>query len=83
MTLLGHGMGGWIAAEMAVMAPSAVNRLILISAVGVRPRKGEITDIFLHGLTDRGVFPSSIPSKSPTSNYSSAANPRRKIAKRN
>ncbi|MEA2648903.1 MAG: hypothetical protein QOG61_1338 [Candidatus Binataceae bacterium] len=48
-TLLGHGMGGWIAAEMAVMAPSAVNRLILISAVGVRPRKGEITDIFLHG----------------------------------
>jgi pimeloyl-ACP methyl ester carboxylesterase len=48
-SLLGHGMGGWIAAEMAVMAPSTVDRLILISAVGVRPREGEITDIFLHG----------------------------------
>lgn len=47
--LLGHGMGGWIAAEMAVMAPSTVDRLILVSAVGVRPRAGEITDVFLHG----------------------------------
>ena len=48
-SLLGHGMGGWLAAEMAVMAPSMVDRLILISAFGVRPREGEITDIFLHG----------------------------------
>src|SRR5579863_1452632 len=48
-SLLGHGMGGWLAAEMAVMAPAAVDRLILISAFGVRPREGEITDIFLHG----------------------------------
>jgi pimeloyl-ACP methyl ester carboxylesterase len=48
-SLLGHAMGGWIAAEMAVMAPSTIDRLILISAAGVRPHKGEITDIFLHG----------------------------------
>lgn len=48
-TLLGYGMGGWIAAEMAVMDPSIVNKMVLIDAVGVRPRTGEITDIFLHG----------------------------------
>jgi pimeloyl-ACP methyl ester carboxylesterase len=49
MSLLGHGLGGWIAAEMAVMSPTTIDRLMLISAVGVRPREGEITDIFLHG----------------------------------
>lgn len=48
-SLLGHSLGGWIAAEMAVMAPARVERLILISAVGIRPQAGEITDIFLHG----------------------------------
>jgi pimeloyl-ACP methyl ester carboxylesterase len=48
-TLLGHSLGGWIAAEMAVMSPATVDRLILISPVGLRPREGEITDIFLHG----------------------------------
>ena len=47
--LLGHSLGGWIAAEMAVMSPAIVDQLILISPVGVRPREGEITDIFLHG----------------------------------
>jgi len=48
-TLLGHSMGGWIAAEVAVMSPQAVDRLVLVDAAGVRPKKGEITDIFLHG----------------------------------
>jgi pimeloyl-ACP methyl ester carboxylesterase len=47
--LLGHGIGGWLAAEIAVLAPATVDHLILISAAGVRPLEGEITDIFLHG----------------------------------
>jgi pimeloyl-ACP methyl ester carboxylesterase len=47
--VLGHGIGGWLAAEIAVMSPSTVERLVLVDAAGVRPRKGEITDIFLHG----------------------------------
>ncbi|HLI78679.1 MAG TPA: alpha/beta fold hydrolase [Candidatus Binataceae bacterium] len=47
--LAGHFIGGWLAAEMAVMSPSTVARLFLIDAAGVRPREGEITDIFLHG----------------------------------
>jgi pimeloyl-ACP methyl ester carboxylesterase len=48
-TLAGHFIGGWLAAEMAVMAPKLAERLLLVDAAGVRPREGEITDIFLHG----------------------------------
>jgi pimeloyl-ACP methyl ester carboxylesterase len=48
-TFAGHFIGGWLAAEMAVMSPEVVARLLLIDAAGVRPREGEITDIFLHG----------------------------------
>jgi pimeloyl-ACP methyl ester carboxylesterase len=48
-TLAGHFIGGWLAAEMAVMSPQAFKRLVLIDSAGVRPRQGEITDIFLHG----------------------------------
>ncbi len=47
--LAGHFIGGWLAAEMAVMSPQTCGRLMLIDAAGVRPREGEITDIFLHG----------------------------------
>ena len=48
-TLAGHFIGGWLAAEIAVMSPQLAERLILVDAAGVRPREGEITDIFLHG----------------------------------
>jgi pimeloyl-ACP methyl ester carboxylesterase len=48
-TLAGHFIGGWLAAEMAVMSPQVAERLLLIDAAGVRPHEGEITDIFLHG----------------------------------
>jgi len=48
-SLLGYGMGGWLAAEMAVLCPQIVDRLILVDAAGIQPRHGEITDIFLHG----------------------------------
>jgi pimeloyl-ACP methyl ester carboxylesterase len=48
-SLLGHFMGGWLAAEMAVMCPQVAERLILVDAAGIQPRQGEITDIFLHG----------------------------------
>ena len=48
-SLLGYGMGGWLAAEMAIMCPQIVDRLVLVDAAGVQPQQGEITDIFLHG----------------------------------
>ena len=42
--LLGLGFGGWIAAEMATMAPREFARLVLVGAMGVQPRQGEIFD---------------------------------------
>jgi pimeloyl-ACP methyl ester carboxylesterase len=45
--LVGAGVGGWIAAEMAVMCPQVLRHLVLVDAAGVRPREGEILDIFV------------------------------------
>jgi pimeloyl-ACP methyl ester carboxylesterase len=45
--LIGVGLGGWIAAEMAVMDTSRLRHLVLVGAAGLRPRRGEILDIFV------------------------------------
>ncbi len=45
--LMGFSMGGWIAAEMAVMCPHNLERLVLVGAVGIKPTEGEIADVFL------------------------------------
>lgn len=47
--LVGGFMGGWIAAEMAVMCPQVLHSLTLIGTAGVRPSEGQIADIFLLG----------------------------------
>jgi pimeloyl-ACP methyl ester carboxylesterase len=47
LPLLGFSMGGWLAAEMAAMYPAYVRRMVLVGAAGLRPRVGEIADIFL------------------------------------
>ena len=58
VSLVGHFLGGWIAAEMAVMSPGVLDRLILVDTAGVRPSEGEIADIFLLGEaeTNRVAF---------------------------
>jgi pimeloyl-ACP methyl ester carboxylesterase len=43
-SLIGLGFGGWIAAEMATMAPTALHRLVLIGAMGLKPPEGDILD---------------------------------------
>ena len=45
-SLLGFSMGGWMAAEMAAMNASCVDRLVLVSAVGIRPKDGQIAELF-------------------------------------
>jgi pimeloyl-ACP methyl ester carboxylesterase len=63
--LLGHSIGGWTAAEMAVMNPRVIERLVLVAPAGLRPDRGEILDIFYHppdqllGLTVHD--PSTVP----------------------
>ena len=43
-SLIGLGFGGWIAAEMATMAPQAFHRLVLVGAMGIKPPQGDILD---------------------------------------
>ena len=42
--LIGLGFGGWIAAEMATMAPRDVARLVLVGPMGIKPPEGDILD---------------------------------------
>ncbi|HWB50294.1 MAG TPA: alpha/beta hydrolase [Stellaceae bacterium] len=43
-SLVGLGFGGWIAAEMAALAPRDFHRLVLVGAMGIKPPEGEIMD---------------------------------------
>jgi pimeloyl-ACP methyl ester carboxylesterase len=43
-SILGLGFGGWIAAEMATMAPRGFRRIVLVGAMGLKPSAGEILD---------------------------------------
>lgn len=45
--VIGLGMGGWIAAQMAVMCPQNLRRLVLVSPAGLKPEKEEVFDIFI------------------------------------
>jgi len=47
VTLVGLGFGGWVAAEMASMSNRQLHRLVLVGAMGIQPRHGEIYDQFL------------------------------------
>jgi pimeloyl-ACP methyl ester carboxylesterase len=52
VSLVGLGFGGWIAAEMATMAPRAFHRLVLVGPMGVKPAEGEILDQALVSYID-------------------------------
>ncbi|MCX7379954.1 MAG: alpha/beta hydrolase [Alphaproteobacteria bacterium] len=44
VALLGLGYGGWIAAEMASMAPTAFAAVTLVGPMGIQPPDGDILD---------------------------------------
>lgn len=46
--LLGFGFGGYVAAEIASMSAQALDRLILVGAVGLQPRDDEIMDQMMY-----------------------------------
>jgi pimeloyl-ACP methyl ester carboxylesterase len=50
--LIGFGIGGWIAAEMAAMNSDNVSHLVLVDAAGVKPQSGEILDVFVRRWQD-------------------------------
>jgi len=52
VALVGLGFGGWIAAEMASMAPADLSRLVLVGAMGIKPPQGDILDLAVTGYVD-------------------------------
>jgi pimeloyl-ACP methyl ester carboxylesterase len=75
VSLLGLGFGGWIAAEMATMAPRGFHRLVLVGAMGIKPERGEIADQALlsyidyvrRGFADQAAFDRIFGAEPPTS----------------
>ncbi len=53
--LVGHCVGGWIAAELAVRHPERVARLALIGACGLFVPGQPIGDVFMHAQPERGI----------------------------
>jgi pimeloyl-ACP methyl ester carboxylesterase len=47
LPVIGLGFGGWLAACMASMCPHQFEKLIIVSAPGIKPPEGEIFDMFL------------------------------------
>jgi pimeloyl-ACP methyl ester carboxylesterase len=45
--VVGIGIGGWIAAQMAVMCSHNLRHLILVDAAGIQPQQSQIFDIFI------------------------------------
>lgn len=73
-SLVGLGYGGWIAAEMATMAPDDPHRLVLVGAMGVKPSEGFIMDqaLFNHleytkaGFHDSAAYAAAFGEEPPT-----------------
>jgi pimeloyl-ACP methyl ester carboxylesterase len=52
VNVIGCSLGGWVAAEIATVAPQFINKMVLVGAMGIKPEQGEIFDYFLEsGLT--------------------------------
>jgi len=74
VTLVGLGFGGWIAAEMATMAPGASGCLVLVGAMGIKPEAGTMADQALLsyidyvrlGFADQAVYDRIFGAQTPT-----------------
>ena len=71
--LVGHSVGGWIAAEMAAMDHHNIKGLVLIDAAGVRPENGEIAEVFMVSADARLKLAFHDPSQVPNYDVISAA----------
>ena len=63
--VVGHFLGGMIAAEMAAMRHQTLKGLILVDAAGIKPVQGEISEIFMVSaytrLQQRFYDPTQVP----------------------
>jgi pimeloyl-ACP methyl ester carboxylesterase len=56
--VIGFSLGGWIAAEMAAACADQFNSMVLVAPMGIRPRDGEIKDLFV--VTARAYLDASV-----------------------
>jgi pimeloyl-ACP methyl ester carboxylesterase len=74
VSVVGLGFGGWIAAEMATMAPRAFKKLVLVGAMGIKPEHGDIADQALVsyidyvrlGFSDQSIYDRLYGAETPT-----------------
>src|SRR5437667_3896499 len=52
LPVIGFSLGGWVAAEIAIVNPGLFSKLVLVSAAGVSPDDGQIWDYFLHSTKE-------------------------------
>lgn len=52
INVIGFSMGGWVAAEIAVINPHIFKKMVLVGAAGVKPEVGEVWDYFLNSGKD-------------------------------
>jgi pimeloyl-ACP methyl ester carboxylesterase len=50
--IVGHSLGGWIAAEIAVWYPERIGKLVLSNAAGIRVKGHPIADMFAIGARE-------------------------------
>jgi pimeloyl-ACP methyl ester carboxylesterase len=53
--LVGHCVGGWVAAELAVRHPEKIRKLVLIDACGLFVSGEPTGDVFMHAQAERGT----------------------------
>lgn len=72
VTVVGSSLGGWIAAELALLAPERIGTLVLIDAIGIdvpghpvadvpRLTLDEITDLAFHDADRFRIDPATLP----------------------
>ncbi|PKB66714.1 MAG: hypothetical protein BZY81_06530 [SAR202 cluster bacterium Io17-Chloro-G4] len=52
LNVVGFSLGGWLAAEMAVMDPGMFKKMVLTGPTGIKPPTGQIYDMFLEVATE-------------------------------
>lgn len=50
--IVGHSLGGWMAAELAVWYPERVSKLVLSNAAGIRVKGSPIADLFAMNIQE-------------------------------
>jgi pimeloyl-ACP methyl ester carboxylesterase len=48
LPVIGFSLGGWMAAEIAIMNTSLFSKIVLVGAAGLQPEEGHVWDYFVH-----------------------------------